>query len=135
MPDNTSGVQIKMKAFFVKAVLMGVIPFYRVEFPVDVLPKEFIYIEYDHGRELGKRAIKEDDEVYTKLKTLIVQEKEGWRYDLTTYAPNHTFNSAKMKINCIDNALVVNYEDGDSDWVQISKKGVKGYCPQVYLNR
>ena len=107
---------------------MSVLPFYRVEFPVAVMPKEFIYVEYNRGRELGKRTIKENDEAYTVLKKLIVEERQGWRYDLTTYAPNYTFNSLKMKINCLDNALVVNYEDDDNDWIQISKKGVKGSC-------
>jgi hypothetical protein len=119
--------------FFIKAILMSILSFYRVDFPVNVLPKEFTYIEYKQGRELARLTINENEAAYIALKKLIFEEKQGWRYDLATYVPKHMFNSPKMKINCLDKTLVVNYED-DGDWIQISKKDVKGSCPSVSLN-
>jgi hypothetical protein len=124
-----------MTMVFMGNLLMWMLPFYRVEFPVDLMPNDFTYIEYEHGRVVGKQAIKNNDETYIALKKLIVEEKKDWEYDLTTYAPNRLFNSPKMKVNCLNNALVVNYEDRDKEWVQISKKVTKGSCPVVHLEK
>ena len=123
-----------MSMFFIKAILMSILSFYRVDFPVNALPKEFTYIEYKKGRELGKQTIKENEAAYIALKKLMSEERQGWRYDSATYVPNHMFNSLKMKINCLDKTLVVNYED-DGDWIQISKKDVKVSCPSARLMR
>lgn len=123
-----------MTMFFIKAVLMSLLPFYRVEFPAEEFPKDFAYIEYSHGQELGKRTVNENDSTYTALKKLISDEKQGWRYDLTTYAPNHIFNSPKLKINCFGKTIVVNYEKAHNGWVQISKNDIKGSCPSVHLD-
>lgn len=124
-----------MIIFFIKAALMSLLPFYRVDFPMDAFSKYFIYVEYDHGHELGRHAIKENDTAYAALKKLLSDEKQGWRYDLTTYAPNHTFSSPKLKINCLDNILVVNYQDAHNNWAQISKKNIGSFCPSVHLDR
>lgn len=123
-----------MTMFFIKAILMSALPFYRVDFPIDPFPIDFIYVEYSHGKELGRQAIKEKGDAYTALRKLILNEKEGWRYDLTTYAPDHTFVSPKMKINCLGNVLVINYEDANNGWIQISKGNIKGLCPSVTLD-
>jgi hypothetical protein len=112
---------------------MSILSFYRVDFPVNALPNEFTYIEYKQGREIRKRTIKENEAAYIALRKLASEEKQGWRYDLATYVPNHMFNSPKMKINCLDKTLVVNYEE-DGDWIQISKTDVKSSCPTVTLN-
>jgi hypothetical protein len=79
---------------------------------------------------MGKRTITAVDETYSALQKVVSVERQGWRYDLVTYAPNRMFNSPKMKINCLDNAFVVNYE-GNDGWIQISKKGVQ--CPTANL--
>jgi hypothetical protein len=123
-----------MNSFFLKAVLMSFLPFYRVDFPVEPFPKELTYIEYDQGREVGKRILSEKETSYIALKELFTNNEHGWRYDLNTYSPGRLFISSKMKINCIDGALVVNYESKESDWVQISKKDVTGSCPVVFLD-
>jgi hypothetical protein len=120
-----------MTLFLIKAVLMSVLPFYRVDFDPAVFPTEFIYVEYRHGQESGRRTIKESDAPYAALKKLFVDEKHGWRYDLISYVPKQTFNAAELKINCLNNLLVVNYRDANKDWVQISKMNLKGTCPAV----
>lgn len=124
-----------MDLFWFKAVLMSILPFYRVDFPIEVFPKELTYIEYSHGREIGKKILREEEMSYIALKELFAKNRSGWRYDLNTYSPGRLFNSTKMKINCLDGALVVNYENRASDWVQISKKDVLGSCPSVSIER
>jgi hypothetical protein len=124
-----------MTLFMIKAILMSFLPFYRVDFPVELFPKEITYVEYDHGREVGRITLNEKEGSYIVLKELFIKNRNGWRYDLTTYAPGHLFISSKMKINCLnDGALVVNYEDKSSDWIQISKKDGVDSCPTVALN-
>ncbi len=117
--------------FLFKAILMSLLPFYLADFPLESWPKDFLYIEYNHGRELRKQPITEGDTSYVELKKMLSKESQGWRYDLTSYVPSHTFNSPKMRINCTDNSLIVNYESGDNTWIQISKKGIGGSCPSV----
>jgi hypothetical protein len=123
-----------MSMVFIKAVLMSILSFYRLDLAISELPKEFTYLEYKQGRELGKKTIKEGDAAYFSLKKFISEERQGWRYDFTTYAPNHVFRSPKMEINCLDKAFVINYED-NGDWIQISKKDIRVSCPSVTLTK
>ncbi|MES2259658.1 MAG: hypothetical protein V4724_14135 [Pseudomonadota bacterium] len=120
-----------MTTIIIKIFLMNIFPFYRVEFPMNLFPKDFTYAKFDHGKELGKKIINENDETYIALKKLISIEKKGWNYDLTTYAPKNTFNSKKIKINCIDKTIVVNYINSNNDSVQISKKLISNSCPSI----
>lgn len=122
-----------MIEFFIKSILMSILPFYRVNFPVEIFPKNFIYIEYSHGKEVAKTEININDESYINLKELVTKQTKDWRYDLTTYAPNHTFNSKGIKINCLNTTLVVNYEYSNGNWIQISKQILNGSCPVVTL--
>ena len=115
--------------FFLKAVLMSVLPFYRVGFPVHKIPKQFTYVEYDNGRATEEHLVKEGDDTYVSLNNLLTRERAGWRYDFNTYANARVFSSHVMTINCLKNALIVNYEDqDDAQWVQMSKD-VKETCP------
>lgn len=111
--------------FLLQAILMNIFPFYRVDFPINLLPKNFVYIEYSKISNSKELIIKEGDTTYTLLRDFIFKEKEGWSYDLTTYAPNKTFNSSKMKINYTNNFLIVNYENKNNEWTQISKKCIE----------
>ncbi len=122
-----------MNLFWIKAILMSFLPFYRIDFPIEAFPKELTYIEYNHGREVGKKILHEEETSYIALKELFIKNENGWRYDLNTYSPDRLFNSSKMKINCLDGALIVNYENKTSNWIQISKKDVLGSCPAVSL--
>jgi hypothetical protein len=123
-----------MSLFVLKALLMAVLPFYRVDFPVDRFPKEFSYAEYDNGREMEAHLLKDDDPTYIALKNLITEEQKGWKYDLNTYAHSHMFSSPTMQINCLGHSFIVNYDEdeGSNEWIQISKN-VKGTCPTPKL--
>lgn len=120
-----------MNMFLVKAFLMGVLPFYRVSFPLDLIPNKMEYIEYKQGHELGKAFVQKGQNAYTQLYALLKKEKQDWRYDMTTYAPEYLYSSPKFRINCFDGALIVNYQDEKNDWVQISKKIDGMSCPVV----
>ena len=122
-----------MNLFWFKAILMSFIPFYRADFPMEAFPKELTYIEYNHGREMGKKILHDEEKSYIALKEFFSKNVTGWQYDLNTYAPGRLFNSTKMRINCLDGALVVNYEDKAKAWIQITKKDVSGSCPSVPL--
>lgn len=112
--------------FVIKAFLMGILPFYRIDFPVELLPTKMDYAEYRQGH-LFKKA--EVDTLY--LKNLMKTEKNGWRYDFTTYAPGRLFSAPKFRVNCLSDFMIVNYEVDDKNWVQISKKITAVPCPPV----
>jgi len=116
--------------FLIKYILMCILPFYRVDFSLEVYPKEFTYVEYRNGSEYTKSVIKDDSAVYVSLLKLLQDEKTGWRYDLITYVPNRVFSSEKIRINCLPyNKIVINFDQGGNDWVQISKSGLLRGCP------
>jgi hypothetical protein len=118
-----------MSFFAIKATLMSILPFYQVDFPVDLFPKELNYLEYKLGTETASKTLTEKET--ETLKEFIFKNKDGWRYDLTTYAPARYFRSPSMTINCSGAGLVVNYADKDNNWVQISKKASGGACPAI----
>ncbi|PZN84122.1 MAG: hypothetical protein DM484_03240 [Candidatus Methylumidiphilus alinenensis] len=120
-----------MNIFLVKALLMSVLPFYRVEFPMELFPKQFNYSTYADGKPSKGQTVGVGDAMYETLKASLNQEKQGWRYDFTTYAPAHAFDSPSMKINCLDSVVVANYKDGSDGWVQISKHVPSGFCPII----
>jgi hypothetical protein len=105
--------------FLVKALLMMVIPFYRVDFPVELYPKSFTYREY--GKVEERRTISDSNTEYVALKIFLVEQKHGWSYDFSDYAPGRRFSSPKMIVNCLRSGVVVNYEVSNGEWVQISK--------------
>lgn len=121
-----------MSFFVFKATLMSLLPFYHVNFPVDLFPKELAYVEFSQGRELGKKTLTEKER--GALEEMLVKNKDEWRYDVKTYAPGPTYTSSTMKINCEGRALVVNYPDKDNGWIQISKKNSVGTCPVILLD-
>lgn len=117
--------------FLVKVFLMQLLPFYRVEFPVAAFPQEFTYTEYKNGNQAGSLTLDEKDAAYASLRKMIWYERQGWRYDSVSYVPTQIFASPKLNINCLGNKLVVNFEDGDGRWTQISKQDIKASCPKM----
>jgi hypothetical protein len=113
--------------FALKAILMLIFPFYRVNVPINIYPENLMYVEYSHGVVVGEMDIAYGDELYVALRDQLKKESGGWRYDMTTYAPQRLFSSEKLKINCIGKVVVINYEQ-DGGWVQISKV-VQSPCP------
>jgi hypothetical protein len=107
--------------FLLKALLMMVVPFYRVDFPVELYPKSFTYTEFRGGKVEETRTVSNSDSEYVALKTFLVEQKHGWSYDFLDYATWRKFSSPKMTVNCLRSGVVVNYEVDDGQWVQISK--------------
>ena len=113
---------------------MAVLPFYRVDFPIDQLNHEFTYREYSQGKEIGSRVVTESE--YIALKKVLEEEKAGWKYDITTYAPEHIFSASNMKIDCSESTIVVNFQvEAETSWEQISKKNIKKQCPSIQIEK
>jgi hypothetical protein len=118
--------------FVLKALLMMLIPFYRVDFPIDQLPPSLTYVVYSNGKEITEKTIESKDPPYIELRETLVKERAGWRYDLNTYAPEIIFKGPGMVINCRKNAIVVNFQLTNSQtWVQISKTIDKANCANI----
>lgn len=114
--------------FFVNALLMIIFPFYRTEFPIDDLPKEFSVTVYENGAITRNTSVNLTSPTYSGLKDFLEKEKSGWRYDMKTYAPRYQFDSPSLKINCLDSFVVVNFLKAKDVWVQISKT-TSSSCP------
>lgn len=121
-----------MASLAIKAIFYTILPFYRVDFPVSALPNQFTFIEYTHGMETSKKQLLKGDREFSELVAMFNDERPGWKYDLSTYAPQRIFKSTGMTINCLGTTVVVNYEDKDLGWVQLSKV-LKRECPVVVM--
>lgn len=116
--------------FFVKALLMSVLPFYRIDFVADPYPSEVTYLAYREGTPAQESVL--DASEIDALRKLLENNKRGWRYDLTSYAPKYVFASSTMNVNCSDDGrLVVNYQKASTQWVQISRTNFVGSCPVI----
>lgn len=113
--------------FTLKAILMFIFSFYRVNIPMNIYPQNLTYAEYSHGVVVSKRGVAYSDALYVALRDQLKKEGSGWKYDMTTYAPQQLFSSERLKINCTGRVVVINYEQNGS-WVQISKV-VQSPCP------
>jgi len=113
--------------FMLKAILMMIFPFYRINLPPNIYPQSFTYSEYDHGVVVNKKIVAHGDVLYVALRDQLKKESSGWKYDITTYAPQYLFSSDLVKINCTGKMVVINYEQ-DGSWLQISKEARKP-CP------
>lgn len=111
----------------IKALLMQFLWFYRIDFPMELFPKELTYKKIEQGAEVGKRHLNQQE--YESVKGLFYKYKNGWRYDMVSYAPSHIYTSPEMNINCGGNRLVVNFAQADKRWVQVSKEITAGSCP------
>ncbi|NYE31254.1 hypothetical protein HDE78_004244 [Rhodanobacter sp. K2T2] len=113
--------------FFIKSLLMLMLPFYRVDLPDLDYPPNFTYVEYSHGVVKKNLTLDENNRTYIDLKNFLSLEKAGWKYDLTNYAPYHVFNSKIININCLNDKVVINFRRDDA-WVQVSKQ-TPSSCP------
>jgi hypothetical protein len=114
-----------------KALLMQFFWFYRIDFPMELFPKDLTYTRFKQGTVIGKRHL--DPHEYERIKGLFSKNKNGWRYDMVSYAPDHLYTSPEMNINCGGTRLVVNYPQADKRWIQVSKEIAAGSCPTFEL--
>jgi hypothetical protein len=119
--------------FIVKALLMTVLPFYRTEFPLLSYPQIFTYKEYDKGKVMITTELNEKNIQYSELKSILLAQTGGWKYDFNSYAPKKYFTSKSIQVNCLDNFIVVNYKIGsklgEEKWIQISKNVLHKITP------
>lgn len=113
--------------FILKAIIMLIIPFYRVSIPLNIYPQNLTYLEYFHGTIVTRKMLSYNSDTYVALRVILAKQAKGWKYDFVTYAPNHLFSSSTFRVNCIDNKIIINYEQRDN-WVQVSKV-ISAPCP------
>lgn len=107
--------------FVLKAILMLILPFYRVNLPSHIYSDSAIYREYSHGRIVKQVSLNKGDKAYIELIQFLKKQQTGWKYDLATYVPKRVFLSSDLTVNCLNDNVVINYKS-DGDWVQVSKK-------------
>ena len=110
-----------------KAILMLLLPFYRVDISIPEYPEYVIYKTYNNGSVVFQTKINYNDAAYVKLREKIKTEKHGWKYDLNTYSPHQIFSAPGLEINCTKGIIVINLEQ-NSKPIQLSKP-VQTSCP------
>jgi hypothetical protein len=122
-------------------LLMKMIPWYRVSLDIKTFPTTLdFYDYYSDGKLTGSvsntKKIIIVEKSYIDLVTFLNDGREGWVYDLNSYAPgklfiNDTHPSAYMSVNCLDGIVVVNIKTGQKHR-QFSKELTKN-CPEVII--
>ncbi|MES2324759.1 MAG: hypothetical protein V4633_21070 [Pseudomonadota bacterium] len=110
---------------------MSILPFYRIDLPIESLPETLLHIEYFQGKETHRYGISKSSDEYIALTSLLAAEKNGWRYDLNTYAPKIIFSGNGITINCSGSRIVINYVDKRGVPVQVSKSDIRKGCPRI----
>jgi hypothetical protein len=106
---------------------MLMLPFYRTSLTGLIYGHEINYSEYRKGAPVLSINMDFGSVAYVNLRSLLEKEKKGWRYDLATYAPGRIYSSKYLRVNCLQNIIVINYQR-DGYWVQVSKEVVEP-CP------
>lgn len=102
--------------FFLKAFLMMVLPFYRVDLNLTSFPQKITYQIFVNGQLQNQLLL---DSNQTKiLKKVLETEKGGWKYDLASYVPSRRYIGEEVQINIVGNLVVVN----DKELGQLSKE-------------
>jgi hypothetical protein len=102
--------------FFLKAVLMMLIPFYRVDLESVNILQKVTYQVFVNGQ-LQTQLLLDNNQV-SILKNIFEKEKRDWKYDLATYIPSRRYVAYGLQINIVGNLVVLN----DESIGQISKE-------------
>lgn len=97
---------------------LGCLFFCQIDFPIESVPSTFIVEVYQSGKPIEQFNIDSTDE----LINFFEKEKNGWKKDNTTYAPNYLLFSENMKINILTKKIVINYQNEKGKWGQYSKE-------------
>ncbi len=90
-------------------------------FPAQTMPPSFDYYRFQDGQIIEKTVVHEGDPAYDALRKLVGSHRAGWNIDLNTYAPELSFQSKNMTIDCRDDMVVVNFrESGTGSMTQLT---------------
>lgn len=107
---------------FFKFLLMCILPFYRIDFPINNISTEFTEVYYEKSIPVERDPCKNIQKRYSEIYSFFSKERSGWKYDIDTYAPYHIINFQKMTINVFTkDFIVVNYLE-NGKYIQISKR-------------
>lgn len=122
-------------------LLMKILPWYRVSLNIDNIPKTFdFYDYYSDGKLTGSvsttKRIIIVEKTYIDLVKFLNANKDGWVYDLNSYAPGKLFindsnPSTYLSVNCLDKFVVVNIKLGQRN--QQLSKDLNENCPEVII--
>ena len=102
---------------------MSLLPFHRVDFPIQDIPPIFHESRYEDGEYLEVHPQKDELQRHREIVAFFIREKGGWVYDINTYAPGYLLQSDTMTINCRFNMwIVVGWKTSKGDTIQISKQ-------------
>ena len=116
--------------FALKAFLMAILPFYKMDFPVRPVSTDWSYTRYVEGKVVEELKIAPKSSMQKELQMMLSTQSKGWKYDISTYAPDHLYVSTSIRVNCVKGALVVNYISSGGDDMQISKDLPLLKCPE-----
>jgi hypothetical protein len=92
----------------------------KTDFPMDLFPTEITYMKYESGD--MKFSVKLGLDDIRNLSVFIEKNKHDWSSGFRGYANSQVFYSEKMKINCIDNGVIVNFMDENGNKFQSLSK-------------
>jgi len=87
------------------------------------MPRSFDYYRYENGQIVEKAVVREGDPGYNALRRLLNSHRAGWNIDLNTYAPELSFQSKGMIIDCRDDMVIVNFrKNGNGSMVELTNR-------------
>jgi hypothetical protein len=104
----------------VKALLMSVFSFWRVDLPAEALNfgVQMEVVEYKNNKELSKISISKDDPRYVRILEYLKSQK--WKNDVTTYAPSILVRGNGVTLNCRQKNAVIYYSNQNNKTLQFS---------------
>ncbi len=107
---------------------MLIFPFYKTSLFPPSINGNIIYEVYSKGSVIHteKLNLKHNIEVEKWMQ----KERQGWKYDLNSYAYSRVLRNDNININCSGKLVIINYDTG-KDWIQIAKKTE---CPIGQVN-
>ncbi len=87
----------------------------------DMFPASFEY-EFHEGDSIQIGRISSGEEKYTNIKKWFRSRSSGWKNDIKTYKPRRVLVSDNIKINVLDDGVIVNYMKNNK-WSQVSSNG------------
>jgi hypothetical protein len=82
---------------------------------------------YDAGKITRSGSLAADSPVKTKLNKLIGDETVKWRKSYITFAPRIVIKAEKFSITLQQSKIIVNYEDGNEKWTQVTRELPDGF--------
>ena len=71
-------------------------------------PSELKFYQYSNGKIIEEKNLSRNDNEYVKLLKILKDNKDGWKYEVMSYAPEKYFVGKEISINVKKNIIVIN---------------------------